>query len=939
MPTLPWIEEVARLQELHCYQVLDTEPEVAFERIVSLAQRSFKVPIVSISLVDENRQWFKASLGLEVRETDLESSFCAQAIKHSGVMVILDATKDVRFRSMSSVTGAPFVRFYAGAPLTTPQGYTLGTLCLIDSVPHHDFSVEARDTLADLAAVVVDELELRRANQEIQQQATLLHVRNHALGSLSAGVAIADATQPDFPLIDLNPAFEQLTGYTREEVLGQNCRFLNGPETDPATRQEIRTALREKRGCQVLIKNYRKDATTFWNELTLSPVVESAGLVSHYIGIQVDVTERKRAEAQLAIQMAALKTAEHKAKLQADFRHNLLNFVQQTLQEELTDDDFYQALLERAVRMIPGTQAGSILIRRNDTYPFVAAVGFDLELLRSFSFTEKDFLRGNPRFQKPQLVYGWEAELLNDTQREIMEVGGRAKDIAVSLCVPIVVEGQVVVSLNLDNFDDRDAFGDEALEMARVLAQQVAALLQRKKLEATLREKQTELERLAHYDSVTGLPNRRLFDDRLEQAAAQSRRSGRPLTVMFLDLDNFKHVNDTYGHSVGDELIKEVAAHLACAIREGDTLARWGGDEFAIILPNLGDICEASTIAERLLDALRQPLLLNGREVRIGASIGIDVCLDGLTAAAELVKNADVALYRAKTNRGSYQFSNEHMREKLKVRIELGDELRTALEKDALTLYYQPRINLATGQIVSLEALARWQHPTKGWIPPSTFIPLAEELGLIRQLGARMLDKACAQVKTWEKANLAYRVAVNLSVEQLKTPTIVEDVSSTLRRHALDATLLELEITESAAMIDVEESITKLQQFRDMGVKLAIDDFGTAYSSLAYLNRLPVDTLKIDRSFIKDMAVDGVTGSNGEAIVQTILALGKNLMLGVVAEGVETETQYEALKRFGCDEAQGYLFAAPLNATAIEPLLERGVLTDTFNLAAAEPLT
>lgn len=939
MPNLLWNQEAARLRELHSYQVLDTEPEVGFQRIVDLSQRLFSVPIVLVSLVAEDRQWFKASHGIEACETDLKSSFCTYAIQQDNVMVVLDATKDARFRKTPLVMGEPFIRFYAGAPLTTPGGHKLGTLCLIDSVPHAGFNDEAKRTLTDLAAMVIDELELRRTNQEIQQQANSLHVRDQALESLSAGVAIADAAQPDFPLIDCNPAFEQLTGYTREEILGHNCRFLNGPETDPTIRQEIRTALREKRGCQVLIKNYRKDTTTFWNELTLAPVVDSAGTVSHYIGIQVDVTERKRAEARLASQMAALKTAEHKAKLQADFRRNLLNFVQQTLQEELTnDDDFYQALLESAVKTIPGAQAGSILIRRNDTYRFVAAVGFDLELLSGYSFTE-DFLGGNPRFHKPQLVYGWEAETLDDTRQEIMEAGGRIKDIAVSLCVPIIAEGQLVVSLNLDNFDDRGAFGDEALEMTRVLAQQVGALLQRKKLEATLREKQTELERFAHYDSVTGLPNRRLFDDRLEQAAAQSRRSCRPLTVMLLDLDNFKYVNDTYGHCAGDELIKEVAAHLACAIREGDTLARWGGDEFAIILPDLGDIREASTIAERLLDALRQPFLLNGKKVRTGASIGIDVCLDGLTAAAELVKNTDVALYRAKTNRGSYRFFNEHMREKLKVKIELGDELRTALEKDALTLYYQPRINLETGQIVSLEALARWQHPTKGWIPPSTFIPLAEELGLIRQLGAQMLDKACAQVKTWEKANLAYRVAVNLSVEQLKIPTIVEDVSSTLRRHALDAKRLELEITESAAMIDIEESIAKLQQFRDMGVKLAIDDFGTAYSSLAYLNRLPVDTLKIDRSFIKDMAVDGVTGSNGEAIIQTILALGKSLTLGVVAEGVETKTQYQALRRFGCDEAQGYLFAAPLNATAIEPLLERGVLTDTFDLAAAEPLT
>lgn len=479
---LPSDQEAARLRALDFYQVLDTGPEVAFDRVVRLTQQLFNVPTVLISLVGENRQWFKASLGLEVRETDLESSFCAHAIQHSGVTVVLDATKDVRFRDMSLVTGAPFIRFYAGAPLTTPQGHTLGTLCLIDSVPHHDFCIEARDMLSDLAAVVVDELELRRTNQKIQQQADSLHVRNQALGSLSAGVTIADAAQPDFPLIDCNPAFEQLTGYTREEILGRNCRFLNGRETDPTIRQEIHTALREKRGCQVLIENYRKDDTTFWNELTLSPVVDSAGTVSHYIGIQVDVTERKRAEAQLAIQMAALKTAEQKATLQADFRRHLLSFVQRTLQEELTNDDFYQVLLESAVKTIPGAQAGSILIRRNDTYRFVAAVGFDLELLSGCSFTEEDFLRDNPRFQKPQLVYGWEAELLNDAQQEIMEVGFRSKDIAVSLCVPIIVEGQVVVSLNLDNFDDRGAFGDEALEMTRVLAQQVAALLQRKNL-------------------------------------------------------------------------------------------------------------------------------------------------------------------------------------------------------------------------------------------------------------------------------------------------------------------------------------------------------------------------------------------------------------------------------------------------------------------------
>ena len=913
-------QQAARLQELHRYQILDTKPEPAFERIVELAQQIFRVPTVLVSLVAEERQWFKARRGLEACETDLASSFCVYAIEHEQVMVVLDATKDKRFRDTPLVTGDPFVRFYAGAPLITPAGHSLGTLCLLDSAPHTEFTLEAQKTLTDLASLVVDELELRLSHYEIERQVDSLRLRDQALAAVSVGFSIADARQADYPLIDCNPAFEQLTGYTREEVLGRNCRFLIGPETDPDTRQVIRAALRDERSCRVVVKNYRKDQSSFWNEFTLSPIRNSSGEPSHFIGIQVDISERVYAEMRLANQLNEHEVAERKAQQQAEFRRSLLEFTQTALLDDL-GDDFHQALLESAVRTIPGAQAGSLLIKRGDKHHFAAAVGFDLEQLNSCTFSTEDssFDLNSP---EPQLVYGWQVEALDASRRSVMENYGLANDIAVTLCIPILINDEPYLSLYLDNFEDSNAFDTEAIEMARVLAQQVAALMQRKDLEFALRQKQVALEQLAHYDAVTGLPNRRLFDDRLLQAAAQSRRSGKSLAVMVLDLDNFKQINDTYGHSFGDRLLGRVATRLSRCMREGDTLARWGGDEFVVLVPELADIDNVKALAERLLQAMKDPFIFEGREIHESTTLGIALSDNTGVNPADLVKNADLALYRAKTTRGSYQVFTDAMREQLNIQIELGAELRAALKTDALTLHYQPRVNLTTGHITSFEALARWSHPTRGWVPPDVFIPLAEELGLIRELGAQVLGKACAQAKVWESSGVARRVAVNLSTNQLQHPNIVEEIQRALYKHDLQPELLELEITESTAMIDVERNIEKLQRLRDLGIHLAIDDFGTAYSSLAYLDKLPVHSLKIDRSFIKNMLSHNSSRLNSSTIVQTILTLGKSLDLRVVAEGVETNEQCALLHSLGCDEVQGYLFAAPMEAANVEELLK-----------------
>ncbi len=881
-----------RLQELRRYRIDagEPEPEAAFERITSLTQRLFGVPTVFINLITEASGWSKFGRGLEAFGADLEPPFCRYTVQQSGVLVVPDALNDPRFCAAPSVTAEPFVRFYAGAPLRTARGYTLGTLCLADTVPHAAFDGAAQKTLTDLAALVVDELELRRLAYESGAHSERIET---VLESITDAFYTLDHA---WRFTYLNTQAEKLLGLSSAELLGRELWTMFPDLRSSAVYANYLEATRTGKAAHFEIFYPPLDG---WFEVRAHPSREG---VSVYFQ---EINDRKEAQ--------------RRAALQTEFRHNLLEFTQTSLQSGL-GECFYQTLLENAVSTIPGAQAGSLLLKKGDGYHFVAAVGFDLAALQRCTFSNDDFL-SDLTSPEPQLVYAWQVEALDAGQRQVMEEHGLSNDIAVSLCLPILIGGQPALSLYLDNFDTKDAFDADATEMARVLAQQAAALMQRLELETTLTEQSAALEQLAHYDPVTGLPNRRLLNDRLEQAAAQARRHARPLTVMFLDLDNFKQVNDTYGHGFGDRLIAAVATRLAYCVREGDTLARWGGDEFTVVLPDLGDPHEIMTIAERLLGGVQQPFTLEGRQIRTNASIGIDVSPNGLASAADLIKNADIALYRAKANRGNFQFFTAQMKEKLRARVELGEDLRTALEQGTLTLHYQPRINLATGEIASLEALARWFHPTKGWIPPGRFIPLAEESGLIRRLGAQVLDKACAQAKHWGDAGLARRVAVNLSVEQLRHPAVVEEVAAALRKHALPAELLELEITESTAMTNVEESIEKLQQLRAMGVQLAIDDFGTAYSSLAYLNRLPVHSLKIDRSFVQSMGVTNQAEKSSFTIVQAILALGKSLRLRVVAEGVETEAQRLALWAFGCDEAQGYLFAKPLPAAETHKLL------------------
>ncbi|PPS43154.1 EAL domain-containing protein [Chroococcidiopsis sp. TS-821] len=417
----------------------------------------------------------------------------------------------------------------------------------------------------------------------------------------------------------------------------------------------------------------------------------------------------------------------------------------------------------------------------------------------------------------------------------------------------------------------------------------------------------------ASHDPLTGLPNRILFEDRLSLALAQAYRRGEMLAVAFLDLDRFKTINDTLGHAVGDELLQSVAQRLLGCLREGDTIARWGGDEFTLLLPQISCPEEAAKLAQRILSSFATPFRIGDCELHITTSIGIALAPYDGEDTATLLKNADATMYRAKQQgKNNFQLYAPEMNKKALEQLVLANHLYKALNHDQFLLHYQPQLNLKTGQIVALEALIRWQHPELGLVPPNQFIPLAEETGLIGAIGEWVLQAACTQNRAWQLAGLPpMRIAVNLSARQFQQK-ISKTIARVLAETGLDPSYLEVEITESIAMQDVNFTISVLQELKDMGVSIAMDDFGTGYSSLATLRRFPLHTLKVAREFVNDITTD----QKDAAIIKSIVALGHGLELNVIAEGVETLEQLKFLHAVKCDGMQGYLFSKPLAADA-----------------------
>ncbi|MBW4563471.1 MAG: EAL domain-containing protein [Mojavia pulchra JT2-VF2] len=445
------------------------------------------------------------------------------------------------------------------------------------------------------------------------------------------------------------------------------------------------------------------------------------------------------------------------------------------------------------------------------------------------------------------------------------------------------------------------------------MAASISGAWQRQQVEEKIRYQ-------ALHDLLTGLPNRLLFNELLAKALPNAARSQDSLAVMFLDLDRFKVINDTLGHTLGDILLKSVAERLRDCLRGGDTVARWGGDEFTILLPQVNSLEEVTQVARRILQALENPFEIEGHELYVSASLGIALLNDKSPDAETLIQHADAALYYAKdAGRNNYQFYTHSLSVKTPELLTLDKSLRYALERQELMVYYQPRVDIATGKITGMEALLRWQHPEMGLIAPSVFIPLAEESGLIVPIGEWVLRTACSQNKAWQDAGLPFStIAVNLSLKQFRQPNLVETLAKILQETGLEPRFLELEITETTAIEDLEFTTKVLEDLKQMGVYLSIDDFGTGHSSLSRLQLLPLHHLKIDKSFIQELTTD----IKAAHIVKAIVILGQSLGLKLTAEGVEKPEELEFLKSINCENVQGYLFHRPLCAEKATEILQ-----------------
>lgn len=486
------------------------------------------------------------------------------------------------------------------------------------------------------------------------------------------------------------------------------------------------------------------------------------------------------------------------------------------------------------------------------------------------------------------------------------------------LAVPIAHRDHVYGRIYLCDKRDGTPFSTEdetlALNYAHTLA---LALDHARELEQIRRQQQ--LDYLAHFDTLTGLPNRALLTDRLQQALRTAQRHPRRVAVLFIDLDDFKHVNDSLGHVVGDQLLKGVAQRMLGCMREEDTLARLGGDEFVMVLSDLRDPPDAGIVARKILTVLAAPFVVVGQEIFASASIGISLYPFDAENADALLANADSAMYHAKgLGKNNYQFFTAEMSRLARVRIQLESRLRHALERGELVLHYQPQVEVESRRIVGMEALLRWNNPELGLVSPEDFIPLAEETGLIVEIGAWVLQTACRQAREWQKAGFPVRVAVNLSARQFQQEGLTETVLQILRQNGLAPSSLELEITETVLMQNTGDVMDVLDRLSREGVRFSMDDFGTGYSSLSYLKKFPIHVLKIDRSFVRDIPND----ANDVAIVSAILAMSSRLNLEVVAEGIETAEQLEILRERSCQYGQGYYFSRPVPPAEATALLK-----------------
>ena len=673
--------------------------------------------------------------------------------------------------------------------------------------------------------------------------------------------------------VDVNAAACRGVGYSREQLLAMGPEALLRVPRELLEREYDAVIAEGERGMRSETSYVGGDGRTRWTELHRRALRTGDGWV--IVTLSRDITERKAADQRQAEHLRHQERISRFGQSALGKRRpaELIDEAVQNVLEGLDSDAV--AYLERgaAEREIVVRALAGVAVAGEGS--FVAAPGHPA--LRALEDGETGAAAG------PDLPLAW------------------AGDLRSAVFVPVRgAHGALCVARR-----DPQPFSAEARNFMQAAASVLSAGLQRI-------ESESRLAYLAQFDSLTGLPNRALLADRFSQMIEIARRHGSALSVLFVDLDEFKMVNDSLGHAGGDELLKEVAVRLQACVRPGDTVARISGDEFAVVLADMARTEDAALVAQKIIDRLGAGFDIHGHEAFVTASIGIAAYPGDGADAETLIGAADAAMYRAKqAGRNAFQFFTADINQRTRARAQLGNELRRALEREEFVLFYQPKIDLASGALRGAEALLRWKHPERGLVAPGQFIPVLEETGLIVPVGEWVLRKACADLKAWQAAGLAPGpVAVNLSARQFRLQDLHARIAGIVREAGVDPALVELEITESQLMQDPDHAIRVMRALREAGMRIAIDDFGTGYSSLSYLTRFPVGALKIDRSFVADVNDD----AQDAAIVRTIIEMAHTLGFTVVAEGIETEAQARYLREHGCEQAQGYLFARPMPA-------------------------
>ncbi len=746
----------------------------------------------------------------------------------------------------------------------------------------------------------------RNISKRKQAEETLQQIEQKYRSIFENAVEGIFQTTPDGRYITVNPMLARIYGYdSPEELIATITDIKYQLYVDPNRRAQFKQILQENDtiwGFESQV--YRKDGKIIWISESARAIRNDRGELLGYEGTVVDISQRKKAEAEL-----------HN-------RDRLLEGIASAMTYLLTNTDYATAMND-ALNVL-GLVTGVDRIYIEEQHPQLKTgeppKSIRFEWLRTWETENR-----NQIINKDKIILSLTEEtetiIANKNHQNLQPNFDKLScyRFPTTACLECHIPttqsplSQLIVPIFVDDkfwgniaFEDRCqqrqwSIGEESILTA--MAASIGGALKRQMAEATIKYQ-------AFHDLLTGLPNRTLLNYRLSSALDNAQQFRNRMAVMFLDLDRFKTINDTLGHAVGDKLLQYATQRLKACLRSNDTIARWGGDEFTLLLPEINSIEDATKIAQRIIEVLKPAFNLEGHQLYITSSIGIAVYPQHGEDGETLLKNADAALYRAKAEgRNNYQIYAPAMNSQASELLELENYLHQAIENQEFALHYQPQVNFITGKISRMEALLRWHHPQKGEIPPKTFIPLAEETGLILSLGNWVLRTACKQNKAWQNAGLPpIRIAVNLSVRQLQQPRFVDSVAQILAETELAPEFLELEITETAMMQNPDFTKSMLKRLVEMGCHITLDDFGTGYSSLNYLKNFPLHTLKIDRSFVQDLTVD----SSDAAIINTIVALGRGLNLSVVAEGVETIEQLEYLKAVQCHEMQGYLFSHPL---------------------------